>query len=250
MRSQFVEEKHRISCGSLEVRLILVLAVARVNMCFSSFWYKSCSCAVVFSRGWGSFPCKLVCIQNLQVIILQNKSIDWIFQSRYWVDVEKKSYSIMFQLEVAMSFVIPFTIWLLAILKRSILLLRLRTSRTYADFNDARLPSLAPGIPAGPGLVFCTGPLRALYICIYPFARSDCFWGSDGHSWIIPFFLEKNTGGKVMDRRVSQSFQTSSGSFRKSTFSKTASLEPCILLLVMVGIQREGILYWARKKAV
>ena len=107
MRSQFVEEKHRISCGSLEVRLILVLAVARVNMCFSSFWYKSCSCAVVFSRGWGSFPCKLVCIQNLQVIILQNKSIDWIFQSRYWVDVEKKSYSIMFQLEVAMSFVIP-----------------------------------------------------------------------------------------------------------------------------------------------
>lgn len=44
-----------------------------------------------------------------------------------------------------------------------------------------------------------------------------------------------------MERRVSQSFQTSSGSFRKSTFSKTASLEPCILLLVMVGIQREGI---------
>lgn len=150
MRSQFVEEKHRISCGSLEVRLILVLAVARVNMCFFSLWYKSCSCAVVFSRGWGSFPCKLVCIQNLQVIILQNKSIDWIFQSRYWVDVEKNCYSIMFQLEVAMSFVIPFTIWLLAILKRSILLLCLRKSRTYADFNDARLPSLAPGIPDSP----------------------------------------------------------------------------------------------------
>jgi len=108
MRSQFVEEKHRISCGSLEVRLIL--GEERCwqlpeSTCVFSHCGTNLAAALCFFQGVGA----VFLIQNLQVIILQNKSIDWIFQSRYWVDVEKNCYSIMFQLEVAMSFVIPFT---------------------------------------------------------------------------------------------------------------------------------------------
>ena len=106
--------------------------------------------------------------------------------------LKNNCYSIMFQLEVAMSFVIPFTIWLLAILKRSILLLCLRKSRTYADFNDARLPSLAPGIPA---LARACGlhwpPKSSIYLHLplckkwFPFR---IWWSFMNHS----IFLEKN----------------------------------------------------------
>ena len=150
-------------------------------------------------------------------------------------------YSIIFQLEVAVSFVIPFTIWLLAILKRSILLLCLRF-QDLCRFQRRKIAIVGARESCSPRACVLHWPPTTLYICIYPFARSD------GHSWIIPFFLKK-TGEKGWIEEFHRVSKPALASFRKSTFSKTAShlVFCCWLCLVYrkrvfyIGLEKKAV---------
>lgn len=212
---------------------------------FFSLWYKSCSCAVFFSRGWGSFPhpespshyiAKQVYRLDLPITLL-----GWCWKKLLFDNVSIGScYVIRHPLHCYGCWRFwsgPFC----CCVSGNPGPMQISTTQDCHRWRQ--------GFLTRPGLVFCTGPLRALYICIYPFARSDCFWGSDGHSWIIPFFGKK-LAGKWWREEFHRVSKPALARFGKVLLAKQQAWNLVFCCWLWLVYRGRVFLYWARKKAV